>query len=518
MRHLTIIISLLVLSCNATAIYAQSQKEKEETLKSISINSLQADLEFLASDLMEGREAGKRGAELSALYIASQFKSYGLSPFFKREAGSLRDYIQPVQLVWENIEESSLTLHHANRSLPLLKGSDYQVTSANISFSLNGKVVFGGYGLNKKTLSSSNNKNLILVRAIGLPEETSEVYKAYEGFSDRQLMRKKNELAKEAGFIAILEFDASTPVFENNEISDNDYAEKKMTKYSSGIYKKSVRRAEAKMSNEIPVFKISHRTLSFLFPEWKSELNKRETSPRKSFDLTESSYSASMTARVKSEPFTSGNVIGMVEGKNKDEIIVIGAHYDHLGVYNGYIYNGADDNASGTVGVMALAKAFAQSGIQPEKTLIFATWTAEERGLHGSTHFVKSFEDTGKIKYYHNYDMIGRSFDPENPDSAVSLLYTGSWDLAKTLTEQNNNQYGLGLKMRWGAMDNPAGGSDNAPFAMEGIPIMWFHTGGHPDYHGPYDHIEKIDWGKLENIVKLSLLNIWDLCKEEKQP
>jgi len=111
--------------------------------------------------------------------------------------------------------------------------------------------------------------------------------------------------------------------------------------------------------------------------------------------------------------------------------------------------------------------------------------------------------------------MIGRSFDPEKPDSAVSFLYTGSWDNAKNITEQNNNKYGLSLNVRWGAMDNPTGGSDNAPFAKEGIPIMWFHTGGHPDYHGPYDHIEKIDWKKLQKIVKLSFLNICDLCQEE---
>lgn len=515
MRHLPIIISLFALSCNITAIYAQSQTEKEKMVKNITINSLQADLEFLASDYLEGREAGKRGAELSALYIASQFKSYGLSPFLKQEEKTLQDYIQPVPLVWEHLENTTFNIQQGNLTLPLQKEIDYQVSSANISFSLEGSIVFGGYGLNEKTLQSNSGNHQILVRGIGLPDELNDTHTKFKELTDRQLTGKKNKLAKEAGFIAVLEFDPATSAIQNIDFIAKDHAEKEMTKYSSGIYKRSVRRADAKISSDIPVFKISHRTLTRLFPNWKADLKKWTDSPQKTYDLQESSYSASMSANVESEPFTSGNVLGKIEGKNKDEIIVIGAHYDHLGIYDGYVYNGADDNASGTVGVMALAKAFTQSGIQPEKTLIFAAWTAEERGLHGSTHFVKTFEDIGKIKYYHNYDMIGRSFNPEKPDSAVSLLYTGSWDLAKTLTEQNNNQYGLGLEVRWGAMDNPAGGSDNAPFALEGIPIMWFHTGGHPDYHGPYDHVEKIDWQKLERIVKVSFLNLWDLCQED---
>ena len=102
------------------------------------------------------------------------------------------------------------------------------------------------------------------------------------------------------------------------------------------------------------------------------------------------------------------NVLGMIEGKNPDEIIVVGGHYDHLGIHDGFIWNGADDNASGTVGVMTIAKAFMASGVQPEKTIIFAAWTGEEKGLYGSKYFVsKAEKEHGKVilklKFRHDF-------------------------------------------------------------------------------------------------------------------
>lgn len=120
------------------------------------------------------------------------------------------------------------------------------------------------------------------------------------------------------------------------------------------------------------------------------------------------------------------NVLGKIEGKNLGEIVIIGAHYDHLGVgpmLNGdQIYNGADDNASGVSAVLQVAQAFLATGVQPECTVIFAFWDGEERGLLGSKYFVHHFADIDKVKGYLNYDMIGRNKDETNPTHVVYFI------------------------------------------------------------------------------------------------
>ena len=122
--------------------------------------------------------------------------------------------------------------------------------------------------------------------------------------------------------------------------------------------------------------------------------------------------------------------------------------------------------------MLTLARAFAVTGVQPKRTVIFAAWTAEERELLGSKHFLNSYADAKKILYYHNYDMIGRSYNPSKPDSSVALLYTKSWRKTEELIRSAVKEYNLGLKVNYSAWDNPVSGSDNATFAKRGIPIM----------------------------------------------
>jgi Zn-dependent M28 family amino/carboxypeptidase len=163
---------------------------------------------------------------------------------------------------------------------------------------------------------------------------------------------------------------------------------------------------------------------------------------------------------------------------------------------------------------LAIAKAFVATGVTPKRTVIFANWTAEERGLLGSRYFVDTFKEMDAVQYYHNFDMIGRSHNYNKPDSAVTLMYTKSWKQAEELCAKNNVEFNLGLKIHYSAWDNPTSGSDNASFARKNIPIMWFHTGGHESYHMPGDHSEKIDWQKYEAIVRTSFLTLWDLANE----
>lgn len=211
------------------------------------------------------------------------------------------------------------------------------------------------------------------------------------------------------------------------------------------------------------------------------------------------------------------NVLAYIPGKRSDEYVIVGAHFDHLGVdetlADDKIYNGADDNASGVSAVLQIARAFALSGEKPLRNVIFAFWDGEEKGLLGSKHFVQHCPFLKQIKGYLNFDMIGRNNKPEQPQHVV-YFYTAAHPAFGEWLKQDITRYGLQLQPDYRPWDNPVGGSDNASFARSGIPVIWYHTDGHPDYHQPSDHAALLNWEKVMEITKASFLNVWNLANE----
>lgn len=209
------------------------------------------------------------------------------------------------------------------------------------------------------------------------------------------------------------------------------------------------------------------------------------------------------------------NILAKIDGKNSNEIVIIGAHYDHLGMdkhlEGDKIYNGADDNASGVSAVLQVAKAFLETGVQPERTVIFAFWDGEEKGLLGSRYFTMTYPELNKVKGYLNYDMIGRNHDDLKPQYVV-YFYTASKPVFGEWLKKDIETYRLQLEPDYRSWDNPVGGSDNGSFAKAGIPIIWYHTDGHADYHMPGDSAEKINYNKVVDITKASFLNMWNLA------
>ena len=212
------------------------------------------------------------------------------------------------------------------------------------------------------------------------------------------------------------------------------------------------------------------------------------------------------------------NVLGMIPGKNTKEYVIVGAHFDHLGidpVLDGdQIYNGADDNASGVSAVLQIARAFLASGQQPERNVIFAFWDGEEKGLLGSKYFVQTCPFLSQIKGYLNFDMIGRNNKPQQPKQVV-YFYTAAHSVFGDWLKEDIRKYGLQLEPDYRAWKNPIGGSDNGSFAKVGIPIIWYHTDGHPDYHQPSDHADRLNWDKIVEITKASFLNMWKMANEK---
>lgn len=211
------------------------------------------------------------------------------------------------------------------------------------------------------------------------------------------------------------------------------------------------------------------------------------------------------------------NVLAYIPGKRSDEYVIVGAHFDHLGVdetlADDKIYNGADDNASGVSAVLQIARAFALSGEKPLRNVIFAFWDGEEKGLLGSKHFVQHCPFLKQIKGYLNFDMIGRNNKPEQPQHVV-YFYTAAHPAFSEWLKRDITRYGLQLQPDYRPWDNPVGGSDNASFARSGIPVIWYHTDGHPDYHQPSDHAALLNWEKVVEITKASFLNVWNLANK----
>ena len=226
-------------------------------------------------------------------------------------------------------------------------------------------------------------------------------------------------------------------------------------------------------------------------------------------------------AKLKQEvhqKLTMRNVLGMIPGKNTKEYVIVGAHFDHLGidpVLDGdQIYNGADDNASGVSAVLQIARAFLASGQQPERNVIVAFWDGEEKGLLGSKYFVQTCPFLSQIKGYLNFDMIGRNNKPQQPKQVV-YFYTAAHPGFGDWLKEDIRKYGLQLEPDYRAWENPIGGSDNGSFAKAGIPIIWYHTDGHPDYHQPSDHADRLNWDKVVEITKASFLNMWKMANEK---
>jgi Zn-dependent M28 family amino/carboxypeptidase len=226
------------------------------------------------------------------------------------------------------------------------------------------------------------------------------------------------------------------------------------------------------------------------------------------------------------------NVVGVIEGQRRDEFVVIGAHYDHVGtdefLVGDAIYNGADDNAASVAALLHIAGVFARKEQQPLRTILFAFWDGEEVNYLGSEYFVQHFDRPDRIRAYINLDMISRQgllpilypqFEipvPTPRNTAVQgqfhLVYTGELEDTGQRLQQAIRSNQLPVEPKPSLMTHGSRGSDYLAFSLRRIPILWFFTGLHPDYHTPADEAERIDTAQLLHITKAIYLAIHDLA------
>ena len=221
------------------------------------------------------------------------------------------------------------------------------------------------------------------------------------------------------------------------------------------------------------------------------------------------------------------NVLGFIEGSDlKEELIIITAHYDHLGKHDSLIFNGADDDASGVAGAMEIAEAFMlakKDGKGPRRSILIMPVSGEEKGLLGSKYYTDNpvYPLNNTIANL-NIDMIGRLDDWHSTGNYVYLIGSDrlSYDLHNINEEVNTKYTKLELDYKYNDEEDPNRyyyRSDHYNFAKNNIPVIFYFNGVHEDYHRPSDTIEKLDFSKIKTISKLVFLTAWELANREEK-
>lgn len=554
MKNLFFLFVILMLHISLSA-----QTPKELGLNAITKAAVRGQLEFLASDWTEGRATGTRGEYLAADYIASVFQIYGIQPYgddnFPRlgrmgmpprnrdmRPGSTapertRTFFQTINMIeYKPGTEQTFAVINRNpggeSAVNFGYRTDFIVRTGNVGLSADAPVVFAGYGFadEKKgyddyaKLDVKGRVVLILAGYPGWKDQNSEAYKKFkpEGrYAEFSIERGKALTAEKRGAIAIIQV-------RPGEDPSADWSDNLIYPVKGRFYEADVpmRTSETRMvlpedtlSGSVPSFTVTTRVINQIISGTGVDFEAFEKGVQEKMipasKILPGKY-ISFKTTVESKITKVRNVLGCIEDEKKDEIIVIGAHYDHMGKTDGWIWNGADDNASGTVGMMTIAKAITASGKKPEKTIVFAAWTGEEKGLLGSEYFVSKIPKDKKVILNLNYDMIARNEETDTLGNQAEMSFTEAYGGIKELTMKNIADYKLNLQLSFRPSAMPRGGSDHAPFAAAGIPIFYFMAAMHADYHQPSDEVTKVNWDKMTDIIRLGYLNIWEFANSDQ--
>lgn len=548
MKKLLVLIMLLFA---VVSVFAQTDVEKG--LEAITESSVKGQLEFLASDWTEGRAVGTKGAYIAADYITSMFKVYGIEPFGdevrtrpsrrERMAGVRptvsKSYYQNFSLLeYTTGDEQSFSVISSGvgseNAVNFGFKTDFNVRIGTVGQTAQAPLVFVGYGFSDEDegyddLKKIDLKGKIAVVLAGFPghKDTSSV--AYKKFAPEgrnaqyYLERNKTNRLEKLGALAIIQVNPDadpTLDWSQNQIypvKGNYYeADKPLSSY----YDYRMTMPGDTLTANIPTFTITPRVANEIISGTGIDFagfEKMVTEKLQPASQVLSGKSVAFKTTVNSKIVKARNVVGMIEGEKKDEFIVVGGHYDHLGKFDGWIWNGADDNASGTVGVMTIAKAFKATGKKPEKSVIFAAWTGEEKGLWGSKYFVQQAKKKDmNVVLNLNYDMIARDTERDTLKNQASMVYTKAYSGIEDITKKNLDDFDINLDLQYRSSDRPGGGSDHAPFAQANIPVFYFMAAMHPDYHQPGDELSKINWNKMIDIIRIGFLNTWEFANSDE--
>lgn len=511
-----------------------------ETLTSITAAELRSELYFLASDEMQGREINTPFNDITALYLAHRFQLMGLQPVKNNT------YFQPFTLVFSKLDKRNrLKIRYTNSSLSVngtLK-KDYFPSPLSAEGSVTAPLIFAGYGITApeddyddyRELSASQKIVVIIRHEPRITDLNNPLNKLLNSNHSENFKKILN--AQTHGATGVILVPDMT-----NHSKKRKFSKRAKLAWPENSSKNVYTLKTWTEQIQIPVLFLSAKFANRLLKSSGKKLDEiqqkidQQHRPN-SFELL--GVKATIETNLTQEEISVRNTLAYLPGSDpilKDEVVIISAHFDHIGSQNGKIFNGADDDGSGTAGLLEIAQAYALSSEKPKRSLLFAAWNAEESGLLGSRYYVQfPIFPLSKTAAVFQMDMIGRNEeipDPKNPrffglekqtaaenTNSVNVLgYTRSNDL-RNLVTSSNEHIGLELKFRY---DNSSANllrrSDNWPFLLNGVPALFFHTGLHPDYHQPTDTPEKINYPKLEKVVRLVFLSSWHAANNQEKP
>jgi hypothetical protein len=477
---------------------------------------MQAYIGFLASDSLLGRNTPSPGLDTAAAYIARHFRDFGLQPL----NGT---WFQDLDFCYADLGEGNrltVTGPSGTRDFELKSGFvPYEMTSTGEVIAA---VVFAGYGITAPEFNYDDYAGLdvkgkivlVLRQEPGQSDSTISAFKGKEMTSHSWLKEKLDNAVKHgaAGLMVV-----SGPL---------NYTSMKPRGYPWPSLSKTLPRDVLPLTScddaagGIPVVQVGADVVTALGLPPDNLLKIQQEIDRTLRPVAHAIEGREVTLKtvLKNRPLGGRNVIGYLEGSDpalKNEVVVIGAHYDHVGFIpehkadTDYIYNGADDNASGTSGVMAVAKAFTAMKERPKRSVLFMAFAGEEKGLLGSATYVKHplipLENTVAML---NLDMIGRK-------SADSLMIIGARQnpgLSEVIRKENRK---IGLKITFSKNKRMGGGSDHYSFYRKDVPAVFFFTGIHDDYHQVYDNPDRIDAAKASRVARLAFLTAWKIANED---
>jgi hypothetical protein len=517
----------LMLSLSA---FAQDQNAIKYS-KTINADRGKSHLSILASDEYEGRETGKKGAWMAAEYIKKQFKSFGLVGPVK---GGTDPYFQKVGLVTNDVTGAALSINGNAKKLYkdfVIPSNSVAATGLDINAS---EVIFAGYGITKEGYNDFDGINaegkVVMIFSTGDPTAKS---------GDPVLTGRAAMMARQKMMVGLMNAKPKAVLLvDMNFDKVPEYS--KIASASGRIMLKKDGAAPAAPQRAMPLISLT------ISPATANEILKASNTTVEALSkkIMESVKPSSLTvastilasAKKSETPQRGENVLGFLEGsdpKLKSEILVVTGHYDHIGLVadpnaTDKVNNGADDDGSGTTGVLMLAEAFSnakKAGKGPKRSILFMTVVGEEKGLLGSEWYSEHpvFPIANTITDL-NIDMIGRG-DDERPGDNNFVYIIGSNmlsdDLDRIGKKANTDYVNITLDEKYNNRTDPNRfyyRSDHYNFAKFGIPVIFYFNGTHKDYHQPGDEVSKIDFPMLAKRASLVYFTAWELANGANRP
>lgn len=536
-RHALILFALCLFSpVVLTSVQPASAQKAAANTDEITADQLRAYLTFIASDELEGRDTPSRGLDTAAKFIATQLTRWGVKP-----AGDSGTYYQRIVLSRgkTDVEGSKAEIN----GKALTYGEDYFAppTPGTASAAL----VYGGSGWYVKS------KNLDAYQDTD-PKGKIVLLDPNSRFAPPGIRR--NEMTGEAGKdyadpITYARQKGAVGIVYIAPKSSPESWKSLRSRIENGSPNYSVERFQSGGGVSLPSLYLSEKTLTTLLAGEKTDAETlykslADRKPLPAFALSPDKK-LTLTVAAKIDKVTTQNVVGMLEGSDpvlKNEFVAVSAHYDHVGttgasgrgaVAGHTIFNGADDDGSGTVSVLAIAEALAKSPSRPKRSILFIWHCGEEKGLWGSQYYTQfPTVPLEKIVTDLNIDMIGRSKKPGDTKPVNRLLTAPdeiyvvgatkmSTDLDKISRTVNQNYLNLKFNYHYDEPNEPEGiffRSDHYNYARKGIPIIFYFDGVHEDYHRVTDTVEKIDFTKMQNVARTIYQMLWAVGDLSKRP